>query len=78
MVDGETINGDYQSIGNGLEIRFAGKNSSSAATAGGTPDEWELEVWGRQEAIDDNIGQIRSTKMSRNGGIVRRTGIDYP
>ena len=78
VVDAQTINGDYQSIGNGLEVRFAGKNSSSAATAGGTPDEWELEVWGRQEAMDDNIGQIRTTKMSRNGGRVRRIGIDYP
>ena len=75
VVDATTINGDYQSISGGLQIRFAGKNSSSQATAN---DEWEIEVWGKQEAIDDNIGQIRSTKMSRNGGIVRRIGIDYP
>ena len=64
VVDATTINGDYQSISGGLQIRFAGKNSSSVATAN---DEWEIEVWGKQEAIDDNIGQIRSTKMSRRG-----------
>ena len=67
VVDATTINGDYQSISGGLQIRFAGKNSASAATLGGTPDEWEIEVWGKQEAIDDNIGQIRSTKMTRRG-----------
>jgi hypothetical protein len=55
----------------GLEIRFAGKNSSSSATAGGTPDEWEIEVWGRMEAMDDNIGNVRSVKMTR-GGVGRR------
>ena len=67
IVDAETINGQYQSIGNGLQIRFAGKNSSSAATAGETPDEWEIEVWGRMESMDDNIGNVRSVKMTRGG-----------
>ena len=71
IVDAEIINGQYQSIGNGLEIRFAGKNSSSSATAGGTPDEWEIEVWGRMESIDDNIGNVRSVKMTR-GQVARR------
>ena len=65
IVDAEIINGQYQNIGNGLQIRFAGKNSSSAATAGGTPDEWEIEVWGRMESLDDNIGNVRSIKMTR-------------
>jgi len=71
IVDARIINGQYQHIGNGLEIRFAGKNSSSSATAGGTPDEWEIEVWGRMEAMDDNIGNVRSVKMTR-GGVGRR------
>ena len=71
IVDARIINGQYQHIGNGLEIRFAGKNSSSAATAGGTPDEWEIEVWGRMESMDDNIGNVRSVKMTR-GGVGRR------
>ena len=72
IVTAETINGQYQSIGNGLEIRFSGKNSSSAATLGGTPDEWEIEVWGRMEAMDDNIANIRSVKMTRGGIGARR------
>ncbi len=67
LVASDIINGQYQSIGNGLQVRFAGKNSASAATLGSTPDEWEIEVFGRQESIDDNIGNIRSTKMSRRG-----------
>ena len=64
IVDSEIINGDYQDLGSGIEIRFAGLNSSSVASVN---DEWEIEVWGKQEAVDDNIGQIRSTKMSRSG-----------
>ena len=71
IVTALTINGQYQSIGNGLEIRFSGKNSSSAATLGGTPDEWEIEAWGRMESMDDNIGNIRSVKMTRGGLRVR-------
>ena len=71
IVDAEIINGQYQPIGNGLEIRFAGKNSSSSATAGGTPDEWEIEAWGRMESVDDNIGSVRSVKMTR-GQVAKR------
>ena len=71
IVDARIINGQYQHIGNGLEIRFAGKNSSSSATLGGTPDEWEIEVWDRMESMDDNIGNVRSVKMTR-GGIGRK------
>lgn len=71
IISAETINGQYQSIGAGLQIRFAGKDSSSAATAGGTPDEWEIEVWGRMESLDDNIGNVRSIKMTR-GQVTRR------
>ena len=71
VVDAEIINGQYQSISSGLQVRFAGKDSSSAATAGGTPDEWEIEVWGRMESLDDNIGNVRSIKMTR-GQVTRR------
>lgn len=67
VIDALVINGQYQSIGNGLQIRFAGKDSSAEATLGATPDEWEVEAWGSQESIDDNIGQIRSVKMTRHG-----------
>ena len=66
VVDAKTINGDYQSIGNGLQVRFAGKDDSSVATAG---DEWEIEAFGHQESIDDNIGGVRSIKMTRHNRI---------
>ena len=64
IVDARVINGQYQHIGNGLEIRFAGKNSASLATV---DDEWEIEAWGRMESLDDNIGNVRSVKMTRGG-----------
>ena len=64
IITDEIINGQYQSIGNGLQIRFAGKNDSSQATAN---DEWEIEAFGYQESIDDNIGGVRSIKMTRHG-----------
>ena len=62
IVDSEIINGQYQSVGGGLQIRFSGKNSSSQATAN---DEWELEVWGKTESLDDNIGNVRHIKATR-------------
>ncbi|ANS03275.1 hypothetical protein [uncultured Mediterranean phage uvDeep-CGR2-KM18-C269] len=61
IVTNEIINGQYQSIGNGLEIRFQGSADSSTATAN---DEWEIEVSGRMEEID-NSSSIRSTRASR-------------
>ncbi len=62
VVSGELIVGDYQSIGAGLQIRFAGKNDSSAATIN---DEWEIECWGQQEALDDSPGSWSNTRMTR-------------
>ena len=62
IVDAVTINGQYQSIGRGLQIRFAGKNDSSVSTAN---DEWELEVWGHGESMDDNLGSPRSIRKTR-------------
>ena len=62
IVDARIINGQYQHIGNGLEIRFAGKNDSSAATIN---DEWEIECWGQQEALDDSPGSWSNTRMTR-------------
>jgi len=61
IVTNEIINGQYQSIGNGLEIRFQGSADSSTATAN---DEWEIEVSGRMEEVD-NSSSIRSTRASR-------------
>ena len=68
VVTAEKITGDYQSIGNGLYVRFQGKDSSSAATVGGTPDEWEIEVWGKGEELADvGINAVRSVGMTRGG-----------
>jgi hypothetical protein len=61
IVTNEIINGQYQPIGYGLEIRFQGSADSSAATAN---DEWEIEVSGRMEEVD-NSSSIRSTRASR-------------
>jgi hypothetical protein len=63
VLDGEIINGQYQTIGNGLQVRFAGKDDDAIATAGGTPDEWEIEVWGINEMED--VPVIKSIRMTR-------------
>ena len=61
LVDSEIITGDYQHLGNGLKIRFSGKNDSSIATEG---DEYELEVFGWSEPTDNPT--VRGIKMSRS------------
>ena len=65
VVDGELITGKYQSIGSGLQVRFAGSTDASVATAGGTPDEWELECWGQYESLDDSPGSGTNTRLTR-------------
>tara|TARA_Y100000401_G_scaffold55907_1_gene44292 strand:- start:36635 stop:37639 length:1005 start_codon:yes stop_codon:yes gene_type:complete len=65
IVDGEIISGKYQSVGNGLQIRFSGADDDAVATLGGTPDEWEIEVWGYQESMDGSPGSGRNTQMTR-------------
>jgi hypothetical protein len=54
-----TVNGTYQSIGNGLEIRFAGDTGDSATLN----DYWEIEVIGKGEVVDN--GTLKSIRMSR-------------
>ena len=49
VVTAEKINGDYQALAGGLQIRFAGENKTSVATA---TNEWEIEVMGAAEHID--------------------------
>ena len=65
VVDGEFITGKYQTVASGLQIRFSGKDDSSTATLGGTPDEWEIEVWGFRESMDGSPGTGRNTQMTR-------------
>jgi hypothetical protein len=62
IVTAELITGQYQPIGNGLQIRFSGKNDSSVATAN---DEWEIEVLGVYETMDGSVGSGTNTRMTR-------------
>ena len=61
-VDAKIITGDYQTLSGNLQIRFQGASDSSEATAS---DEWEIEVFGQQESLDDNIGAVKYTSMTR-------------
>ncbi len=56
----EVINGDFQELAGGLEIRFQGATDSSTATQN---DEWEVEVTGKYEEVDN--ASIRSVTMTR-------------
>ena len=61
VVTAETINGDYQPLSGGLQIRFAGDKTDEA-----TPnDEWEIEVSGKYEAVDN--ARPKTIKMTRRG-----------
>ena len=62
VITNAVINGDYQSLAGGLEIRFAGSTDSSTATAN---NEWEIEVFGRNEVVD--VSEGKSVKMTRTG-----------
>jgi hypothetical protein len=63
IVTSEVINGRYQTVVGGLQIRFAGKNDSSAATVN---DEWELEVYGKYESMDESPNSGANTRMTRH------------
>ena len=54
-----TVNGQYQSIGGGLEIRFAGDTADTATLN----VYWVIEVSGKNEKVDS--GYPRSISMSR-------------
>ena len=60
VVTAKTINGDYQALAGGLEIRFGGEADSSEATAN---NEWEIEVMGASEHID--ASGVKSVQNSR-------------
>ena len=60
VVTSEKINGDYQSLAGGLQIRFAGETKTSVATA---TNEWEIEVMGAGEHID--ASGVKSVANSR-------------
>ena len=64
IVTDKIINGDYQSLSNGLEIRFGGDNmDSSSGTQATDTNEWEIEVFGKHEQVDASSG--KAVKMTR-------------
>ena len=60
VVTAEKINGDYQALAGGLQVRFAGETKDSTATAN---NEWEIEVMGENEHID--ASGVKSVHNSR-------------
>tara|TARA_A100001201_G_scaffold101407_1_gene87073 strand:+ start:1129 stop:2109 length:981 start_codon:yes stop_codon:yes gene_type:complete len=60
VLQDEIINGDYQELAGGLQIRFQGSSDSSTATQN---DEWEVEVTGAYEEVEN--ASMRSVKMTR-------------
>ena len=61
VVTAETVNGDYQQLAGGLQIRFAGDKTDTATA----DDEWEIEVSGKYEEVDN--ARPKSIKMTRRG-----------
>ena len=60
VVTAEKINGDYQALAGGLQIRFGGSTKTSVATA---TNEWEIEVTGWTEEVDSN--SLKNIRMTR-------------
>ena len=60
VVENEVINGDYQPLAGGMQIRFGGPADNSTARSN---DEWEIEVFGAYEETDASNG--RAVKMTR-------------
>tara|TARA_B100000424_G_C22938604_1_gene499423 strand:- start:1272 stop:2531 length:1260 start_codon:yes stop_codon:yes gene_type:complete len=65
-VDSEVINGDWQTLGGGLQIRFAGADDSAIATQ---TDEWEIECHGAFEETENSTHG--NTKMTRTDRLYR-------
>ena len=60
VVTDEIINGDYQALSGGLQIRFAGTDFNSTATV---DDIWEVEVSGFAEEVDSS--SLKPIRMTR-------------
>ena len=63
VVTTEVITGDFQKLAGGLEVRFGGSTDASEAVQ---DDEWEVEVAGWQEEVDNSA--VNNIKMTRGGG----------
>ena len=60
VITAKKINGDYQTLAGGLQVRFAGENKTSVATA---TNEWEIEVTGAGEHIDaSGVKSVANTR----------------
>tara|TARA_R100001230_G_C5683434_1_gene191298 strand:- start:2054 stop:2575 length:522 start_codon:yes stop_codon:yes gene_type:complete len=75
VVTEEVISGDFQALAYGLEIRFGGENvtasSGISASVAVADDEWEVEVTGMHEEVDNSaINSVRMTRGSER--LVRR------
>ena len=60
VITDEIVNGDYQSVAGGLQIRFAGTNFDSTAAVN---DVWEIEVSGFAEEVDSS--SLKPIRMTR-------------
>ena len=60
VVTTKIINGDYQALAGGLQIRFAGTNFDSTAAVN---DTWEIEVTGFAEEVDSS--SLKPIRMTR-------------
>ena len=60
VVTTEIINGDYQTLSGGLQIRFAGTDFDSTAAVN---DIWEVEVTGFAEEVDSS--SLKPIRMTR-------------
>ena len=63
VIDSEIITGQFQSLGNGLWIRWSASvidGSTDVATAG---DEYEIEVWG--SSIQTDVSAVGSISLTR-------------
>jgi hypothetical protein len=60
IVTDELINGDYQLLSGGLQVRFSGTDFSSTATLN---DIWEVEVQGWSEEVD--VNSLKPIRMTR-------------
>ena len=60
VITDEIVNGDYQSVAGGLQIRFAGTNFDSTAAVN---DTWEIEVSGFAEEVDSS--SLKPIRMTR-------------
>ena len=70
VVTDKIINGDYQPLAGGLQIRFAGDDMNPTSGTQATADnEWEIEVFGKYEDVDNSSG--KAVKMTR----VRKYGL---